>query len=80
MSEMVAALGIFISLILSIKMLPPKPAKYRNARHVMMVLQWVLAPSDFDCLFVVLCVLFADAACDGLYMEKFDVTDKAVKK
>ena len=78
--EMVATLGIFISLILSIKMLPPKPKKYRKARHVMMVLQWVLAPM-ISIIYSSLCAFYSQTRlATGLYMEKFDVTDKAVKK
>ena len=77
---MVATLGIFISLILSIKMLPPKPKKYRKARHVMMVLQWVLAPM-ISIIYSSMCAFYSQTRlATGLYMEKFDVTDKAVKK
>ena len=78
--QTVAALGIFISLILSIKMLPPKPARYKRARHIMMVLQWILSPiiSIIYCSF---CAYYSQTRlATGLYMEKFDVTDKAVKK
>ena len=78
--QTVAALGIFISLILSIKMLPPKPARYKRARHVMMVLQWILSPviSIIYCSF---CAYYSQTRlATGLYMEKFDVTDKAVRK
>ena len=78
--ETVATMGIFVSLILSIKMLPPKPAKYRRARHVMMVFQWILSPviSIIYCSF---CAFYSQTRlATGLYMEKFDVTDKAVKK
>ncbi len=78
--EMVATLGIFISLILSIRMLPPKPKKYRKARHIMMILQWVLAPI-ISILYSSLCAFYSQTRlATGLYMEKFDVTDKAVKK
>lgn len=78
--QTVAALGIFISLILSIRMLPPKPARYNRARHIMMVLQWILAPviSIIYCSF---CAFYSQTRlATGLYMERFDVTDKAVKK
>ncbi len=78
--QTIAMFGIFISLILSVKMLPPKPARYNRARHVMMVLQWVLSPviSIIYCSF---CAFYSQTRlATGLYMEKFDVTDKAVKK
>ena len=78
--EMVAALGILISLILSIKMLPPKPAKYRNTRKLMMVLQWAISPI-ISIVYSSFCAFYSQTRlATGLYMEKFDVTDKAVKK
>lgn len=78
--QTVAALGIFVSLILSIKMLPPKPARYNRARHVMMVLQWILSPV-ISLVYSSLCAFYSQTRlATGLYMEKFDVTDKAVKK
>ena len=78
--QTVAALGLFISLILSIKMLPPKPARYNRARHVMMVLQWILAPI-VSIVYCSCCAFYSQTRlATGLYMEKFDVTDKAVKK
>lgn len=78
--QTVAALGIFVSLFLSLKMLPPKPARYNRARHIMMILQWILSP--------VICIVYCSFCAfysqtrlaTGLYMEKFDVTDKAVKR
>ena len=78
--EAVAALGIFISLILSIKMLPPKPAKYRNSRKFMMVLQWAISPI-ISIIYSSFCAFYSQfRLASGFYMEKFDVTDKAVKK
>ncbi len=78
--QTIAALGLFISLILSIKMLPPKPARYNRARHVMMVLQWILAPI-VSIVYCSCCAFYSQTRlATGLYMEKFDVTDKAVKK
>jgi hypothetical protein len=78
--QTVAAIGIFVSLILSIKMLPPKPAKYRRARHVMMAFQWILSPI-ISIVYSSFCAFYSQTRLMlGLYMEKFDVTDKAVKK
>ena len=78
--QTIAAIGIFISLILSIKMLPPKPAKYRRARHLMMVFQWILSPI-ISIVYSSFCAFYSQTRLLlGLYMEKFDVTDKAVKK
>jgi hypothetical protein len=78
--QTIAACGIFISLILSLRMLPPKPAKYRRARHVMMVFQWILSPV-ISIVYSSFCAFYAQTRlATGLYMERFDVTDKAVKK
>lgn len=78
--ETIAALGIVISLILSIRMLPPKPAKYRKAKHIMMALQWILAPF-ISIIYSSFCAFYSQTRLlTGLYMEKFDVTEKAVKK
>ena len=78
--ETVAAIGIFVSLILSMKMLPPKPAKYRNSRRLLMMLQWAISPI-ISIVYSSLCAFYSQTRlATGLYMEKFDVTDKAVKK
>ncbi len=78
--EMIATIGIFVSLILSMKMLPPKPAKYKKTRKFMMVLQWAIAPV-ISIVYSSLCAFYSQTRlATGLYIEKFDVTDKAVKK
>jgi len=77
--QMVAMLGLFVTILLSIKMLPPRPARYKKSKRVVMVLQWVLMP--------VVAILYTSCAAFysqtrlmlGKYMDKFDVTDKAVK-
>lgn len=76
--QTVALLGIVATLFLSLKLLPPKPARYKHTRSVFMVLQWVMLP--------VTTILFnASAALNsqtrlifGWNLNKFDVTDKAV--
>ena len=78
--ETFATLGIFISLVLSLKLLPPKPKKYHRTRFIMMIFQWVLAPF-ISITYSSLCAFYSQTRlATGLYMEKFDVTDKAVKK
>jgi hypothetical protein len=62
------------------KMLPPRPAKYRKTRKAMMVLQWAIAPV-ISIVYSSLCAFYSQTRlATGLYIEKFDVTDKAVKK
>ena len=76
--QTLALLGILVTFYVSLKTLPPKPARYKRHRSVFMVLQWVLLPVTtlvFNCLAGLNAqtrLLF------GRYLDKFDVTDKAV--
>ena len=78
--QTIAACGIFISIILSMRMLPPRPAKYKKSKNIIMVLQWILSP--FIAIIYSSCAAFYSQGrlATGRYMEKFDVTVKAVKK
>lgn len=78
--QTVAAIGIFVSLIMSIKMLPPKPERYRNSKKFIMAIQWIIAPI-ISIVYSSFCAFYSQTRlATGRYMEKFDVTDKAVKK
>lgn len=78
--QTIAAVGLLITIVISLRMLPPRPEKYNKKRTVMMVVQWVLTP--------VIAIVYQSAAAFyaqtrlmlGRYMEKFDVTKKIVKK
>jgi cellulose synthase/poly-beta-1,6-N-acetylglucosamine synthase-like glycosyltransferase len=78
--QQVALIGLFITIFLTFKMLPPRPARYKRTRSFWMLAQWVLMP--------VTAILYsAMAALDsqgriflGRYLEVFDVTDKATYK
>jgi hypothetical protein len=76
--QRIALVGILITLFLSLKMLPPKPARYKRHRTLFMVLQWVMLPvttvvyNSFAALYSQTRLLF------GRYLGAFDVTDKAV--
>lgn len=76
----VAMAGLAITMFLSFKALPPKPARYKRHRTLLMVVQWILLP-------VSTLIYSATAALNaqtrlffGWYLDKFDVTEKAVKK
>lgn len=77
--QMIASIGLFVTILFSIRMLPKRPARYKKGKSVLMVLQWVLMPvvsiiySSFAAFYAQTRLLL------GKYMEKFDVTDKAVK-
>lgn len=76
--QQIALTGIVITLFLSLKMLPPKPERYKRRRSVFMMLQWVLLPvttimyNSFAALYSQTRLML------GKYIGKFDVTDKVV--
>ena len=60
-----------------LKMLPPRPERYKRRRTVWMVLQWVLMPFT-SVGFSSLASLNAQThLATGKYLDKFDVTEKA---
>lgn len=74
-----AACMLFVSILLSIKLLPPKPARYRGTKRIIMVLQWIMSPI-IAIVYTSFCAVYSQVRLLlGLYMEKFDVTEKAVK-
>lgn len=75
--QRVAMVGMLITIIIAMKMLPPRPERYKRRRTVLMVLQWFLMP-------VTAIVYSAASAFNaqthllfGKYLDKFDVTEKA---
>ena len=72
-----AMIGLFITVFLSLKMLPPRPERYKRRHSVFMVLQWVLMPftsiiyNSFAAFNAQTHLLL------GRYLDKFDVTEKA---
>lgn len=78
--QMVASIGLMITILISLKMLPPRPEKYKKMRTVMMVLQWLLMPI-IAIMYQSFAAFYAQTRLmTGRYMEKFDVTRKVVKK
>ncbi|MDO4742252.1 MAG: glycosyltransferase family 2 protein [Candidatus Saccharibacteria bacterium] len=78
--ETFASVGIIISVLVSFKMLPKRPARYRKSRGILMVLQWILMPVT-SILYQSIAAFYAQTRLMlGRYMEKFDVTKKVVKK
>ena len=75
--QRIAMVGLFITIFLAFKMLPPRPARYKRTRNFGMLAQWVLMP--------VIAIGYNAAAAFysqtrllfGRYLDKFDVTDKA---
>lgn len=79
MLQMVAAIGILVTIIVSLRILPERPQRYNKHKTFLMVIQWILSP--------VIAIVYQSAAAFyaqtrlllGKYMEKFDVTKKVVK-
>ena len=78
--ETFASIGLIISLLVSFRILPKRPAKYRKGRSLLMVLQWVLSPIVSIFYQSVAAYYSQTRLMLGKYMEKFDVTKKVVKK
>lgn len=76
--QTIAVLGIVTTLFLSLKLLPPKPARYKRTRTVWMMLQWVLLPVTTIGFNAVAALNSQTRLIFGRYLGKFDVTDKAV--
>lgn len=76
--QQIATVGLFITVFLAFRMLPPRPERYKRHRNIGMLLQWVLMP--------ITSIVYGSAAAlysqtrllFGRYLDKFDVTDKAV--
>ena len=74
--QRVALIGLFITVFLAFKMLPPRPERYKRHRTLGMLLQWFLMPvtaigySASAALYSQTRLLF------GKYLTKFDVTSK----
>lgn len=78
--QRVAMVGILITLFLSFKALPPKPDRYKKHRNIFMALQWVMLPLT-GLLYNSASALYSQTRLFlGKYLDKFDVTEKAVKK
>jgi hypothetical protein len=75
-----AMLGLLITMFLSFKALPPKPLRYKRHRTVLMVLQWVLLPVTTIVYAAIAAMNSQTRLFFGWYLDKFDVTEKAVKK
>ncbi|MDB5165135.1 MAG: conserved rane protein of unknown function [Candidatus Saccharibacteria bacterium] len=72
-----AMIGLFVTVFLAFKMLPPRPERYKRHRNVGMVLQWILMPVT-AVLYSALSAFYSQTRLAfGRYLDKFDVTEKA---
>lgn len=72
-----AMIGLFITIFLAFKMLPPRPERYKRHRNIGMVLQWVLMPVTAITYSAASAFYSQTRLAAGKYLDKFDVTEKA---
>lgn len=75
--QQVAMVGLFITILLMLKMLPPRPARYKRRRTLGMVLQWLLMPVTSICYSSIASFNAQTHLMLGKYLDEFEVTDKA---
>jgi cellulose synthase/poly-beta-1,6-N-acetylglucosamine synthase-like glycosyltransferase len=78
--QRVAMVGLAITLFLSLKALPPKPLRYKRRRTILMILQWGMLPLTTLAYSATSALYSQTRLALGKYLDKFDVTEKAVKK
>lgn len=78
--QTVALSGIFVSLLLSLKFLPPRPERYKRRRNLFMILQWGLLPITAIVYNTLAAIYSQTRLLLGKYLDTFIVTEKAVKK
>jgi cellulose synthase/poly-beta-1,6-N-acetylglucosamine synthase-like glycosyltransferase len=66
------------SLFIALRTLPPKPARYKRHRTLFMVLQWAYLPITTFVYNSMAAFYSQTRLMFGKYMDKFDVTEKAV--
>lgn len=75
--QQIALVGLFITVFLSFKMLPPRPEHYKRRRTYWMIAQWVLMPFTAIIYSSTASLYSQGRLFLGRYLDKFDVTDKA---
>lgn len=78
-AQTLALVGLATAVFLSMKLLPPRPERYKRHRNVLMLAQWVLLPvtsiiyGSFAGLYSQTRLMF------GKYLDKFALTHKGVR-
>lgn len=75
-----AMVGLFVSVYFSIRLLPPKPPRYKTRHRIYMILQWVYLPLTTIVYSSLAALVAQTRLLFGRYLGKFDVTEKVVKK
>lgn len=75
--QRIAMVGLFITVFLAFKMLPPRPLRYKRHRSIFMIAQWALMPLTAVGYSATSALYSQGRLFMGKYLDKFDVTDKA---
>lgn len=75
--QRIAMIGLFITVFLSLRMLPPRPERYKRRRTFLMIIQWVLMPVTSLAYNAASAFNAQTHLLFGKYLDKFDVTEKA---
>ncbi len=76
--QTVGTVLLIITMYMALRLLPPKPARYKRHRTVLMVLQWVYYPVTTFGYNVLAAFNSQTRLIFKRYLTKFDVTEKAV--
>jgi tellurite resistance protein TehA-like permease len=76
--QTVGTIFFLVTIFMCLRTLPPKPERYKRRRSILMVLQWVYFPIT-TLVFNSYAAFYSQTRLMlGKYIDKFDVTEKAV--
>ena len=78
--QRIAMIGLVITIGMSIKMLPPRPERYKRTRTLGMVLQWFLMPVTAIGYSALSSIVAQTHLLLGKYLDTFDVTEKTTRE
>ncbi len=76
--QKIGLIGLLASVYVCLVTLPPRPARYRKHRSILMVVQWLLAPFTGVAFGSLAAFNSQTRLMFKRYLSKFDVTEKAV--
>ncbi|MDB5170830.1 MAG: conserved rane protein of unknown function [Candidatus Saccharibacteria bacterium] len=75
--QKIGIIGLLISVYVCMVTLPPRPARYRRHRSVLMLTQWIFLPVTSVCYGALAAFNSQTRLMFKRYLSKFDVTEKA---
>lgn len=79
-TQRLAMIGLVVTIFLAWRILPPRPERYKRHRNIFMLAQWIYMPVTSIAYGAFAAFYSQTRLLLGKYMDKFDVTEKAVKK